>query len=361
VTLYKNIQDSGAAGAVVFEFMDEWFKRSWMTNPTTIPAENGNIWYDLLNPEESFGMISYYPIPGQSILVDGNAQDWPGVGKELVVQSAQAVGGGDSGRTLSGLAAAADPAFVYLLVDTATSGLPQLEDSVWFIGISSYGGNTGDSRFPDVDAGIAGGRGFESMVVLDGEKQEYRLLVDDQYDPSDKVNYNKGESGVPYANDNGSYSLFKYMINNDEQYASTDLGVTKQWYYPGKLQRGNVAENSLAHFETGPGGVLEIRLPWHALWVTDPSSRQVLFDDHDTLGWDSQGTDGFRLAVVIASRGQDGALKIEDVLPRDGFSGGSFQGEVLPLYTWETWGAVSYEPRKKPLFYALGEVHGETP
>lgn len=63
------------------------------------------------------------------------------------------------------------------------------------------------------------------------------------------------------------------------------------------------------------GSTLEIRLPWTLLQVADPSSLQVIHDDRETPGTETQTTEGIAISVVLG-------------------------GEVLltsERYLWEAW------------------------
>jgi len=115
-----------------------------------------------------------------------------------------------------------------------------------------------------------------------------------------------------------------------------------------------------AHFQVGPDGVLEIRLPWHALWVSDPSSRQVLADDSATYAYESVATDGFHVVVATAVHGGD-AQQLVDVLPRTVVAGRQVEGDQLPFFAWETWETVESQERLKPVYHALLDAFGETP
>jgi hypothetical protein len=365
VDMFHSIIEAGAAGAVVFELIDEWFKRTWMTTPTTLPEDRARLWYDVINPEESFGLISYYPL-ADSPIIDGNTDDWKAGQKPLAAQSGSPLASGGDGhdaeRTITALYAAADPAFLFLRLQLASEVLPDLAQTAWYIGISTLNGPTGDSRFPDLDLRLSESNGLEAMVILDEKRQVFELRIDEEYDPGRRLNGESKSGGLPVPNDNGSYILSRMMVNNNEAYLSAGKPFVPEikYYQPGLLRRGNSSEDTLSHYQPGPG-VLELRLPWHALWVTDPSSRQVLADDPATEAFDSATTPGLQIVVASAAHSATG-LKLVDVLPRAAYAQGRLTAAELPFFSWETWDeAPLVTERPKPLFSRLGQAYGETP
>lgn len=365
-TLYQDIVAAGAAGAVVFELLDEWFKSSWMNKPTTQPSDRGRFWYDLHDPEESFGLVSHYPIQGVSRIIDGQVEDWTRPEERLTVQDGAtlaAVGDGrDFARTLRGLHMAADPAFLFIRLDVGTTGLPDLDQTVYYIGLSTVGGKTGDQRFPEVGVKVPPEQGLESVVVLDGKNKLYQVLTDREYDPTPMMNGKAKTGGIPTANDNGTFDMGALIVNNSEQYKLAGKGFVPEMKYfkTGELRKGSQITDTSVHFELGTGGIIELRIPWQALWVTDPSSRRVLHDDPFTQGFETAETSGFTVVVVTAARTASG-LKVVDVLPRTGYQTGSWSSLSLPFFSWKKWDSVTTTERLKPVYYMMQNAFRVTP
>jgi len=375
---YISIMEAGCAGAIVFEFMDEWFKRTWVTRPVTLPWERGRLWYDVISPEESFGLISYYPLPGLSITVDAKPGDWKDRGVDLAHQEAAALSAGeaasssegeaasssggndDPARTITGVWAAADPSFLFLRIDTAADE-PAMADTVWYVALSTVGGKTGDVQLPGIDVKLPASAGAESVVVLDGRSGEFRLLTDAPYDPTPHMNGESPDGGVPKPNGDGLYSMASFLVNHNMQYKNEAKSIIPeiQYYTPSILNKGNSDVDNQVHFQVGKDGIIEIRLPWLALWVTDPSSRQVLSDDIGTEGFDTVTTDGIGIVVAVARLTEDDTPQLVDVLPRKGFKDGVVGGDI-PMFTWDTWEvAPDYEPRLKEAYHGVRKIFGE--
>ncbi len=363
--LVQSVEESGAAGMVIFELMDEWFKRSWMTNPTMVPPERGRLWWDTHNPEESFGMIAYYPLADWSVIIDGESSDWGDKALQMVDQGpetlAAAGDANDANRTITGVTLLADPAFLFIRIDTAGEAPPDLQNTVWVIGLSTVDGQTGDRLFPTETGLETDELGLEATLILDGANDRFDLLLDSAYDPSPRLSGRSKLGGFPEANEDGDFQLASYLINNDDQYSSSGKPYVppKKFFVPGLLKRGNSLEITTSHFEVGPG-VLEIRLPWQSICVSDPSSLQVLFDDPNVDGFPSRTTDGVQILVASMVR-QGEALVTVDAAPREKLNGDTFDSDV-PVYQWEGWEEVTgWVGREKPAYWSLQEAYGELP
>lgn len=73
--MLRNIHESRYAGAIVFEFMDEWFKSTWSVAPFESPADRRRMWFNVESPEQSYGVMAARPA-SQAITIDGKAVEW---------------------------------------------------------------------------------------------------------------------------------------------------------------------------------------------------------------------------------------------------------------------------------------------
>ena len=65
--MLDDIREEGLAGGVVFEWADEWFKRSWNTQIQQLPAERRALWHDALTSEQHFGILATEPVPPRTL------------------------------------------------------------------------------------------------------------------------------------------------------------------------------------------------------------------------------------------------------------------------------------------------------
>lgn len=370
--MWRDIVQSGCAGGAVFEIMDEWFKKTWMTNPTTQPADRAKLWLDVLNPEEHFGIFSFYPIPGMGRRIDGDGSDW--VPEDvLYTQSSNPVtgiaDGHDPSRTLEGLSVTVDPAYLFLRIDTGATGPPDLSKAVYFVGISTVGGATGDTRWPGLSTTVQDSLGMEALLAIDAAQGRVWLLIDDEYDISRRVSGESRTGGKPVLGHDGTFIMSRWIMMNDEQYIEEGIDVPearKMYFEPGRLRIGDSVFDTLAHFMPGEDGVMEVRIPWHAMWISDPSSHHVIWDESEgyaPLTVDCAQSDEMRLMLVSAARDDSDNLTLTDAMPRAALVDDVFQASGVPAYRWDLWDEPPpTQLRLKPLYAAMKKAYaGGTP
>ncbi|HEY9054160.1 MAG TPA: hypothetical protein VIO60_05015, partial [Rectinemataceae bacterium] len=57
------IKREGYAGGIVFEWMDEWVKKTWTTESLMIPYDRHVLWHNAVDPEQNYGLIANEVVP----------------------------------------------------------------------------------------------------------------------------------------------------------------------------------------------------------------------------------------------------------------------------------------------------------
>ena len=110
----------------------------------------------------------------------------------------------------------------------------------------------------------------------------------------------------------------------------------------GRLRYGRQSETSLSDWYIDrQAGLIEIRVPWATLNVTDPSSRTVLTAIRGRGVVTTAPTDGFRFVVAGLRRGDN---RILAYLPAD------------TTYAWPTWEEPSWHEHLKPAYFAMRDL-----
>ncbi|MEZ0535677.1 hypothetical protein ACAG39_00310 [Caldicellulosiruptoraceae bacterium PP1] len=63
VRMMNAIKREGYIGGIIFEWMDEWAKKSWFTEPFMIPYDRHILWHNMLDPEQNYGILANESIP----------------------------------------------------------------------------------------------------------------------------------------------------------------------------------------------------------------------------------------------------------------------------------------------------------
>jgi hypothetical protein len=105
----------------------------------------------------------------------------------------------------------------------------------------------------------------------------------------------------------------------------------------GRLKYGRAAESSLADWFVDPSGLVEVRLPWGLLDVTDPSSRTVLRRVRDPGPFLTEVFPGFAFAVTDPQ-----GRRLANARP----------------YGWPVWETPVWHERLKPAYYAMQTLWG---
>jgi hypothetical protein len=225
------------------------------------------------------------------------------------------------------------------------------------VGIDTYSRDRGEFRLPGV---LGLGIGVEFYLALT-DSTEGRLFVSQSYNPYIVPRAGMGPTDLdPFYNflctvesrsDAGQFdSLF--VTTNRFRVTRDGTMIPARGVDRGRLRYGRASDSSLSDWyvdrRTGPGRLIEVRLPWALLNVTDPSSRTVLTGIRE--GGPQVGgvvstttTDGFRFVVAGLSRAND---RITAYLPGDS------------TYVWPTWEEPSWHEHLKPAYYAMRDLWG---
>jgi tetratricopeptide (TPR) repeat protein len=368
-----NIAESGCAGGLVFEWQDEWYRSNWMTAPFQIPDDRQNLWLNVLNPQENFGVWTY--VPSKSSLFSPDSSSWRQV-KPLYEKTggppaAAGNDGADAARTLRSLSVSSDEAFVYLRLNVDTlprgrDGAPQLDRVNYLVGISTRPGYFGSRILPAFVPYVRAPEGVNFLLHVAGVDNT-RLLVASNYNPYGFLPV-EGIVGRPYL---GLRRPWKTALEDWSPFEEIQVGVNRtrfsrdgtqfppQHYSRSQLRYGPLDPNSpqydsLATWSADyPTNCLIFRIPWGLLFVTDPSSRQVYggtLVNGQTVPVGTEGLSFFALSFRPGDtppswgRFPSGSLTLTDSLPamnQDGTLAG------VQRYNWEGWDQVELRGRLK--------------
>ena len=332
VRLSREIHEAGLAGGILFAWLDEWFKHNWVVIDLEAPAEHTPLWHNLMDAEQHYGLLGLYagdparPEPG------GNLAPWRAL--TVVAESAG-----------TRLRAGADPSYLYLTLESSVG----IDSIRWVVGIDTDRPDRGQFALPGVN-GLTP-TGVEFALVL-GDTADAQLLVTPTYNPylgprsgmrsTDLDAFYNTRATIDARLSDGRFdSLF--VATNRFRVSRTGKTYAARGVNRGRLRYGRAAESTLADWFVDRGTQLvEVRLPWGLLNVTDPSSRTVLARVRDPGPVRTEVTDGLRFIVNAVARDRTVRGRATSVHP----------------YAWPTWTTPVWHERLKPAYYAMQALWG---
>jgi tetratricopeptide (TPR) repeat protein len=367
--LTLELAEAGMAGGALFAWIDEWFKHNWVTIEFELPSDRNRLWYNRLDAEQHYGVLALEaepPLAGATL------------GERLPAWAAVPPLYDDPGLRVR---AAHDAAYLWLLVEGPTSP----SDTV-LVGFDVVDAAAGDFRWP----GRVGTRlpvGVE--LVLQASGSEVRMLADPPSNPFRLVDAGQGASRLegrrldiadpplglfhsrveqrlnfPWysvANDDGRYDSLRVVVNR-RRFARDSTEFLAVGYDRGLLPGGDAPDG---FWERGEG-VLEVRIPWLLLNVTDPSSRTVL---HGPGGANARGAalgaDGvWRLRPDVSAwpdsvfgelgtREIDGIGVVASLRRGEASREAPSAGAGVARFTWPNWEEPRWTERARPTFAVM--------
>ncbi|MEI6387648.1 MAG: hypothetical protein WCQ50_13505, partial [Spirochaetota bacterium] len=233
--MWNTVAKRGAGGGMVFEWSDEWSKKTWTTEPFMIPSQRHDLWHNAVDPEQNYGIMAWE---------DAAPLDWH-----------------DSG---TGLRTAMDSSFFHIEFPATDLGGSEIIE----IGVDTVP-NAGQGRLDP--GGPLSPQGSEFKVWI---QREGTLIVSANL--SVAAGYDRGSGSlVPRSALDGNYRGISALVNKA-------IKTREGRNFPELRENGS---NLPVDNASGPGlisldasGLVHVRLPWSRLNFSDPSSGMVLLD-----------------------------------------------------------------------------------
>jgi len=226
------------AGAIIFEWMDEWAKKTWTTEPYMIPYDNNPFWHNVLDPEQNYGLLA----------IESTEPLFEKIDLRLKADS-----------RMKAISVAQNEAYVYFKFELNTS------ESVDFSNLED---------FDPIEIGI-------DTIKEDNEIYEYLLRIDNE----SKLLVNPGYNWLKgsYRATIGGFEMYEDLIQviNKENLSKNGEVAPEKSINLSELKYGDftVPQN---HIEAGES-VIVVRLPYGLLALSDPKSNLALSDDEKII------------------------------------------------------------------------------
>jgi hypothetical protein len=348
--LTREIRQSGAAGSILFAWLDEWFKKNWVVIDYEIPLDNTRLWHNVMDAEQNYGILGQYAGDGRTNpRLGGDPARWLALGE---VQSSQS-----NPRGPRRLRAGGDESFYYLAVELPPGKFPW--DSLGIqLGIDAYLQRVGQHRLP---RSLARSEiGFEFLIDLvspdrasikvtpDYNRHDFRI------DPATGDDFGRFSRRpvIPRDRDDARFdSLF--VITNRARFGRDGTFFPARGYDRGRLGYGVETANTLADWYLDEkAGVLELRLPWDLLNVTDPSSRTLLYDRDSTGDFGTAIAEDFHVGVLLYRKNDP--ANVVGALPA--MDAGVWRAGSFRPWRWAGWTEPRSHARLKPVYDSIKQL-----
>jgi hypothetical protein len=293
VEMLEDIYHSGSVGALLFTWQDEWFKRTWNTMDLDEASRRPN-WSNVQTNEQHFGLLAFEPGENQSIrYVDGDIEDWSN--SEAIL----------SNDTLD-LHTAFDERYMYIMVESKSI---DFEEERLLIPIITNP-NQGNDHIESSD--ISFNQDVDFYIDIRG-KDYGEIFVDAYYDPFYFLYHEKLEmlDKIPsYRQKNSGIFNPIYQALSAELYLpEDDMIVPFQKHRTGPLTYGNGNPSHEDYHSLSDyfikDNVLEIRIPWQLLNISDPSGKLRLADFYEHDWFVSESIENIKLSAAFTGENQD--------------------------------------------------------
>ncbi|SEF92173.1 hypothetical protein SAMN05660865_01334 [Caloramator fervidus] len=310
VRMMKAIKKEGYIGGIIFEWMDEWAKKTWITEPFMIPYERHVLWHNAVDPEQNYGILAVESIKPEK--PDLQIKD-DGLIKSISIFSDE----------------------TYLYIDLEYDKNFDFINNEIIIGIDTYDRSKGDFKYsPYID--FKSPTGMEFIIKI--KNKTAKILAHPEYNIGNmKFSSKKTEKGI--------YEEIKPVINKSR--VTMDGKIIPQIRQDGStLKYGDFTDSSNCFYIEEK---IYIRIPWAKLNVTDPSSHRVLDDDKKYLYYPERDTfkttvtDGFIISGIVVANN-----KLVDVFPGK-------QYVETKIYKWKGWEEPKYRERLKKSYGIIKE------
>jgi len=259
IRLLKTIETAGLGGGMQFSWIDEWFKRTWVTDHIDYLMNRRILWHNITAAEQNFGLLSFErPL---------QLQPW----EEFCPTC-----------PISKIEAAAD--YDYFHLRLSTDGLPAPLSEMW-ISLDTYDASLGESILPSGD--VIENRAEFALHITNYSAKLYVTQAYDLYG----IFHNVSAPEQKYrsvVSDGAPWKIVRWKVNEFDQ----DI----QFIGNLNLNYGFLPESS-HDAVTIYDDHINVRLPWSLLHFVDPSEYVVFHDDRNTWQPEDTISDGISVSV----------------------------------------------------------------
>lgn len=267
-----NVHETRYAGAILFAWIDEWWKATWIITPQCFPIDRYPLWHNVMSPEQNYGLIRW-DLPPPTF------QRWPkmpGAGKIAAIES--------------------DVNAEYFFLKLSLKE-PWKDDDTLMLGFDTYRDDLGETVLPN---GVRTKRRNELALELKGAELA-RMHVTQAYDLF-KIWNNEPDPQQQWhstATDGAPWQPIRWFNKGERTWKDGSK-------HPGtvfeagllRIRRDTAPATSLDAVVVAPD-LVTLRIPWMLLQLTDPSDLKVMHNDKTTLDHETTTTEGIAVTLTM--------------------------------------------------------------
>jgi len=287
IRMLQTMEETGCGGGIQFAWIDEWFKRTWITDPVDYDPQSRILWHNITAAEQNYGLLNYEKTTDFASLKTFN-----------------------EASAITDMKVDANYAFFEL--EVGLNAPLDIPDEMW-VTFDTYAEELGESLLPN-GAEIPSRAEFYLHIT----NHSANLYVTEAYD---RYGIWHGVSSpeqqfrsVP--SDGAPWKIVRWKNNyshSDVQYIGS-LQLNYEFQNPSSKDAVTLYDDKIA-----------LRIPWSLLNVVAPDKRKVLHDNKSTPETEEMVTDGFRMAVYYQDQWYDAEQR----------------------FAWEAWNTIALETLKE--------------
>lgn len=260
--MLETIKNANCGGGISFSWIDEWFKRTWITDPMDRNPEGRLLWHNITAAEQNFGLVSFRKKTNLELLIDES----------------------DNIKSIKG-----DANYDFFELEIKLNNLMDVPDEMW-VALDTYSDDLGESKMPNGET-----IPFRSEFLLHITSFSAHLYVTEAYDAF-QMWYNLPSETQKFrstATDGAPWKIVRWKNNTG----------TADVQYIGKLQVNYSFQTPSSHDAiTIDSTQVNVRIPWTLLNVMEPNQLKVLHDGPTTPEREDTITDGFNLGLFYKNK-----------------------------------------------------------
>lgn len=260
IRLLHTMRDANIGGGIQFAWIDEWFKRTWITDPIDYNPESRILWHNVTAAEQNFGLVSFT--------------------KNTEFENLASFG---DDSNISRIDAGSN--YNFLEIEIGLKNPLDIPDEIW-VALDTYSENLGELILPTGDT-----LPHRSEFMLKITNHSATLYVTEAYDLYG-IWHNISEPNQMFksiATDGAPWKIVRWK-NNSGHSSVQYIGELQLSY--GFLPQSS--KDAVTIFDD----MIKIKMPWSLINVVDPSKMSVFHDNINTSTPEDTISDGIMISVL---------------------------------------------------------------